>query len=355
MKKSRLLILTGILGIVITIGLFFYSKDYFNLVGGVIGLIGLVLGIYWEIEGNKTAQLNLEENRVQHVQIIETVEKAEDRIKSQISKEGSSELVNSKLRQLMNKITINLQKEHFSKEELLRRLNKPIYCLLFHKTEEASLKDNKLKVLRDKILPALGFKFIRGSRGVYILPPSQLPSFKDRDEIEKWVEKRIIQKVPADYRYIFDFVSLIDLRFTISIKNDKLTKKYDTLMETINAEELINFSEGLSYLQKKKNLSLKDIIEIPNLFFLLDNTSLDFSKRQIIKDKNEEIISIITGDLKNKDLMTKDLMGLDSQYLLTLLNNYTIIKIDDIKVIKDNVRFWEDLMNNKLILSSIDK
>lgn len=347
MKKSQILILTGIIGIVVTMGLFFYSQDYFNLVGGVIGLIALIQGIYWRNEDKKTAQLNLEENRGQHTQIIEAIEKVEDKVKSQSSDGDTSELVNSKLRQLMNKITINLQKEHFSKDELLRRLNKPIYCLLFHKTEEASLKDTKLKVLRDKILPALGFKFIRGSRGVYILPPSQLPSFKDRSEIENWVEKKIIQKLPSDYRYIFDFVSLIDLRFTISVKRDKLTKKYDTLMETINAEELINFSEGLSYLQKKKNLSLKDIIEIPNLFFLLDNTSLDFSKRQIIKDKNEEIVDTIRKEMKNKEIMTKDLIDIDSQYLLSVLNKYATIKIEDIGIIKENAQFWEDLINNK--------
>jgi hypothetical protein len=345
MKASYVLIVTGLVGTIVTLILSIYSQYYFNLVGTVIGLISFILGIYWERENRKTAQLNLEENRLQHLQIYESIEKLEKRVKVQGINEKKVGLVNSKLRQLMAKVTLNLGKEHFSKDELLRRLARPVYCLLFHKTEEASLSDKKLKTLRDEILPSLGFKFVRGSRGVYILPPSQLPFFQDRSEIEKWIEDKIISKIPSDYRYIFSFVSLIDLRFTISIKRDKLAKKYDTLMETIDAEELLTFSEGLTYLQSKKNLSLKDIIEIPNLFFLSDKTSLDFDKRNILKDKNEEIIKIIKNEFK-KEIFTRDLAEIDSTYLLNLLKKYIQIKDDDVETIKANAKFWEDLLTN---------
>jgi hypothetical protein len=345
MKGSRILIITGGIGLIIgVITLFFYLPNYFNLFGGVISLVGFILGIYWEKKNSKSAQLNKIENTKEHKITRKLVEKVEEKITSN----AKEETINSKLIQLMSKISISLQKENFSKDELLRRLNKPIYCLLFHKTEEASLSDKNLKTLRDNILPSLGFIFVRGSRGVYILPPSQLPLFKDRNEITKWVENKIMKKIPFNYRYIFSFVSLIDLRFTISIKKDKLTKKYDTLIETINAEELLSFSEGLSYLQKKKNLSLKDIIEIPNLFFLSDNTSLDFKKKNILKDKNEEIIDTMKKYFK-REIFTKDLIDIDSTYLFNLLKIYVPLNLNDIQIIKTNAKFWGDFLNNSFL------
>lgn len=346
MKKSTILIITGISTVITAIFLFFVEESYFNLLIGLFGLISVALGFYWQNENEKTAQLNLEENRLQHVQIMDAVKKAGQKINNSSSK-NKEEVSNIKLQQLMTKISINLQKEHFSKEDLLQKINKPLYCLLFHKTEEASLNDNKAKTLRDKILPELGFKFIRGSRGIYILPPSLLPDFANREEIERWVKRKILNRIPSNYRYIFSFISLIDLRFTLSIKEDKLTKKYDTLLETIGAEELIGFSQGLNYLHTKKNLSIKDIIEIPNFFFLIEGTSLDISKKQILKEKNEEIIKIIQKDFK-KEIFTKDIPNMDSSYLFDILKKYVILELKDIEQIKSNASFWEDVINNHL-------
>jgi len=71
MKKSYILIAAGILGAVLGVILFFYSENYFNLLGGLIGIVSMILGFYWRREDQRTAQLNLEESRGQHIKIKE--------------------------------------------------------------------------------------------------------------------------------------------------------------------------------------------------------------------------------------------------------------------------------------------
>jgi len=348
MKYSTLLILLGLISVLFSLILFFYFNPYLNFIFLFLSIITIILGFIWKREADLTTNLNLSENRIQHNQIFEKIEESEIKVSNKIEKIRKSEVTETKLTQLMGRVSIELQKEKFSKELLLRKIDAPIYCLLFHKTEEANLKNAKLKSLRDDILPSLGFRFIHGSRGVYILPPSYLPAFKNKKDIEEWIKKKIIKKIPKNHRYIFSFIVLIDLRFSISIKNDSLTKKrYDTLIEVINPEEILNFSEGLSYLQKKRNMSIRDIINIPNFFFLSDNTSLNAEKREIVKEKNEEIKKAIESELK-REIFTEDIPMISSQSLFQAINNYVPVYLEDIEVIKLNAKFWLDLFHRDI-------
>lgn len=345
MKLSYTLIIAGMLSFILSLIFFKYFNLYLNFVSLFLSVISIIIGIIWERDNRRLGQLSLDENRLQHAQIVRAIESQnEDRAKK-------LEATNSKLRQLMSKVSMELQKEHISKKELLKRIDKPIYALIFNKTEEMSLTRSILKPLRDKILPALGFKHIKGSRGMYILPPSMIPYFKDKNDIENWVKKNIIQEIPTGYRYIFSFISLIDLRYTLSIKNDSLTKKYDTLIDSIDAGELLTFSEGLTYLQRKKKLSLKDLIEIPNLFFLSDNTSIGFKDKEIMKEKNEEMINAIQNKV-NKEVNTREFIDIDSNLIYNLLKSYITISFEDVDVIKSNAKFWLDLFNNKHLIDS---
>lgn len=352
MKLSYILIIVGGLSSILSLILFNYFKIYLNIFGLFLSLTSLGIGFIWEYQNRKTSQLSLEENRAQHLQIIEKIEKHEGTIRKQNKKTSKLESINTKLKQLANKITIELQKEHLSKDNLLRRIDKPVYALLVHKTEEIDANNKKNKPLRDIILPSLGFKYVKGCRGLYVLTPSFLPSFKDRKELEKWINIKIINQIPKNLRYVTSFISLIDLRYTISIQKDRLTKKYDTtLIDSINAEELINFSEGLNYLQKKKTLSIKDIIEIPNLFFLLDNTMIKLEDKENLKQKNEEIIAKIEEQVE-KEIYTKDFPDLDNEFLYSILKNYADVSLKDIETIKSNAKFWIDLFSNKQIVEN---
>lgn len=342
MKLSKILILGGILSFIGSVFLYIFLPSYLGILSLFISILSFVIGLIQNKKDEQTSQLNLEENRLQHEQLMDKIDNYENLLNREISKKEQSEREHTKTKQLMEKVTSKLSEENLSKEEILRKMDKPINCLIFSKTEEASLSDKDLKLLRDNILPNLGFKFIKGSRGIYFLPPSKMPLFKDRKDIENWVELNIKKKLPKDYRYIFSFISILDLRFTVSIKEDKLTKKYDTLLESINAEELLNFSQGLTYLQKKRKISLKDLINIPNFGFLLENTSLDLEKKNLMKDKNEEIIKQIEKDLQNK-IKTEDIAEIDTDYLLNLMKNYVEISRKDIEIIKLNANFWKTL------------
>lgn len=353
MKLSHALIIVGISSSLLSLILFHYLNFYLNILAVFLSLSTLGIGVIWEYQNRETSQLAIEENRVQHFQIIEKIDSYETTIRKQRKKASKLELTNTKLKQLMNKVTIELQKEHLSKNNLLRRIDKPIYALLFHKTEEIDPNDKKNKPLRDVILLSLGFKYVKGCRGLYVLTPSFLPLFNNRRELEKWVKTKIIKQIPKRLRYVISFTSIIDLRYTLSIQRDKLTKKYDTtLMDSINAEELINFSEGLNYLHRKKTLSLRDIIEIPNLFFLSDNTSIKLEGKEILKQKNEEIISKIEKKVK-AEIHTRTFSDLDSKVIQGILKKYIEdISLKDIIIMKSNAKFWVDLFDKKQLVVS---
>jgi enoyl reductase-like protein len=120
-------------------------------------------------------------------------------------------------------------------------------------------------------------------------------------------------------------------------------------MESLDAEELITFSEGLTYLQKKKNLSIKDIIEVPNLFFLSDNTFLTLEKKKLLREKNEEIIKDLEKRYE-KEIFTTDFSEMDSKTLYEIIRRYVNITLEDVEIIKSNAQFWIDFFKNKKIV-----
>jgi len=349
MKLSYLLITVGSISTLLSTLFFTYFNLYINVAGLALSLASVVIGVIWKRTDDARALLHLDENRIQHLDIMEKIEKYETNIKKEQKRTKKLELSNTKLKQLMNKVTSELRKEHLSKESILTRIDKPIYALLLYKAVETNDDNRALKPLRDEILPSLGFRYVKGCRGLYVLAPSLLPLFKDRAELDDWVAKNIVAVVPKKLRYVISAISLIDLRYTVAIQKDKLTKKYDkTLLDSINSEELINFSEALSYLQRKKTLSLKDVIEIPSMSFLSDKTSLKTQDREKLKDSNDAIVREIE-QVVGTEIQTKDFPSLDHKMLQNILSKYVSLQKDDITIMQSNAQFWVDLFDNVAI------
>lgn len=338
MRLSKILIIGGISGLIITGISYMYFSEYIGLVGVFLSAFSIIIGLLINKQSEQTAQLIIDENRAQHVQIIEKVEKAD-------KKNTKLENKNTKLRQLMNKVTSLLRKEHISKEELIERIDKPLYALIFFKGQEINMGKGKDKPIRDEILPKLGFKYLKGCRGFYILPPSRMPELNNRKEIEDWLDKNIFYKIPKTYRYIIPAISLVDLRFSFSKRKDKLSKRYEMLMDFISPEEMLTFSEGLSYLQMKKKISLNDLIELPNIAFLSENTSLDLEAIEKLAEQNKNIMDELQKQIK-KEIFTRDIPLIDSKLLLDTLNKFVKIRKEDIEIIKNNAQFWVDFFKN---------
>ncbi|MDD5193773.1 MAG: hypothetical protein PHF67_04290 [Candidatus Nanoarchaeia archaeon] len=346
MKKWIILIVISIISILISLEIIIDFSSYIGVIGLALSIGTIILSFYWRYEDNQRENWDIDERRLHTLNIIETIEDSEKNLESKIDK---NEIMESKVNQLMEKISQELHNEHINKEFLLRRLDRPIFCLLVHKTEEDNIKDHKLKSIRDSILPKLGFRGLKLSRGIYILPPSKMPPLRNKEELDQWINKKILKRIPRNHRYIFSFIALIDLRYVISIKEDKLTKKnYETLLEVINPEELITISQGLKYLQTKKNISFKDLINLPSLSFLSDNTSLDLKNRELLKQNNDIIIEDIERDLK-KEIFTENIVRMDEEFLQNKIKKYLEINMEDIKIIKFNARFWMEILKNKKV------
>ncbi len=348
MKLSYVLIIVGILSILLSSISFGYFNQYTNLVGLALSFASLIIGIIWEIENRKFAQLSLDENRLQHLDIINKIDTYEKQITQKQGEVDKLTISNTKLKQLMNKISNEIKKEHLSKEKIIKRISKPIYGLLLFKGHELDKDGSEAKPLRDNILPSLGFNHLTGCKGTYLLPPSKLPPFENKQDLEKWISKNIYDKIPSNFRYVIPYIQLIDLRFNFSKKKDDLTKKnYGTILDSVNVEDLLNFTESLNYLQKKKSISLKDIIEIPHVFFLADNTSLSKTDLETLKQNDENIIKALEKKI-GAEIFTKDFVKIEDNILKTVIEEHIHISNDDIKIIKQNAKFWVDLIDNNL-------
>lgn len=349
MNYSLMLILGGLFSLILSFLLNLYYPNYLIILSFSISIFSIILGFILHKDSEKTNQKNLDENRVQHLQIINTIENYEKIYSEQKKTNLELSTKNSKLRQLMNKVTSELSKENIAKEQLLRRVDKPIYSIVLMKSQEQH-KDNNIKYLRDTLLPQIGFKHLKGSRGIYYLPPSLTPDIINRIDLNKWIKENIYDAIPTETRYIFSFIQLVDLRFCFSKKEDKLTKKeYDLLIDAITPEELINFNEGLELLQKKKSLSIKDIIKIPRITFLLDGLQIDAITIETIKQNEQEIIKNIESKI-NKKIDLFDLLDVSEDIIINSLNKYKVFSINEIKIIKNNILFWKELFNKDFLV-----
>ena len=130
MKLSNILVIAGINGIILTIILSKYLPSSINLLSMVISLFTAIMGIVLEYDNRKKSQLHIEETRVQHSQIIKTIEKKDVELRKRYDKTLELETSNTKLRQLMNRVSLQLKKEHMNTIGLYLFWNKLTYGLV---------------------------------------------------------------------------------------------------------------------------------------------------------------------------------------------------------------------------------
>jgi len=334
--KRYLFVIMGL--ILIVSSLFFYN--YFYPLVGVVSFISGIISIFisiWQTVSNKKLKEEYETiiqiYREQNKQLLEKYEE----VKDEKTKES---LEKQQLRKILDKINETLKKENISKEDLLEKLDSPLFTIIIQKYNEPQ------KRIQSRLL-SLGFKTF--GQGIYILPPVKADFIKKGFDLKKWIHKHILKGLPKDYKYIIKFAAIVDMRKMICDK--QLVTKAQTYLDVLSIDDLMSPQQIINYLKTKRNISLKDIIELPNIAFLVEEYLTSRKDYEMLKRNNDKILSEIKREIKVDEIKTTDLGSIDEEKLSEILKKYVSEPEKIAKRIKMNSIFWRDVFSNKLTSS----
>lgn len=340
-KKYWSIILGSIILIVSIILYFNLEEKWISFISFVIGVLGIVIPLWQSRQDN-----NFKE---EYGVLIDDYKKKYD---SELNK--NKELTNEKekesfekseLKKFLFKINETLQKENISKEELMKNMSHSLKAILFFKTAEDT--SNKRMIFINKIYPELGVIGIRS--GLSLLPPSRVPQDKTNEQIIEWFKSEIDKRIPKDYEYNIPLITVINLNETKSFKQLKDFRKIQlSFLDKIPIEELLTTKEVLNYLLHKKNLSSKDIIEMPNLVFLIEDYLIGKVDLESIRENNEKILDEIKKKIGIKEIKTTDMATVDKIILTDALKTYVSDPEKVYERIKENSTFWKSYFENRL-------
>ena len=250
----------------------------------------------------------------------------------------------SELIKALEKINLTLQKENISKEELIRSVDSSLKAVIFFKTWEDT--ENKRALFQKKVYPSLGIVNIRS--GLAMLPPRSIPQEKSNKEIIKWFIKKIVKEIPEDYEFSMPIISVIDIKKSDSFKRLKPFRRFQkSFLDFIPINELVPTNVAMNFLHQKKHLSSRDIIEIPNLIFLIEDYLISKEDYESIKKNNSKILSIIQKKVNSTELKTTDLATIEIESIKEALDKYVSDKDVIAERIKMNASFWKSYFENR--------
>jgi len=221
---------------------------------------------------------------------------------------------NIKLSNIVDNIGITLNKEDIKTDDLVKNLKTPlkavIYMKSFEKTPQFFLK---------KVYPKIHSYGIRS--GVNIRPPRYIEQQKTDDEILKWFFDEIEKHVPPNYEYNIPFASVVDIT-SIDSKDTILveeSKGHFNWLTYVPPQDIAPTNMIIKYLKNKKNISLKDIIEIPNIMFLVDELQITLEDKVTLKKNSDKIIDAIKKQVGIDTLKTTDLATFKEMDLMFIL------------------------------------
>ena len=266
-----------------------------------------------------------------------------------IKQEIESEKIKSRrLTKMVDNIGVTLTKENISKEEIIRNITTPLKTIIFQKYWEDPVR--KRYIIRDKVYPKIHAHHIKG--GLRIIPAGYVPQDKSNDEIIKWFRKELEENIPPDYEYNIDFITIVNLTDIKSFK--RLGNRYERghfdWLRNVPTKEIAPPDMIMNYLATKKDLSTRDIIEIPNIMFLVDDSIITLQDKAVIKNKGDEIIKDIKKFLRIKELKTTDLANIDDKELTLILSEFGIKRPLIIsEMLIRNAKLWKIILDRKLI------
>ncbi len=313
---------------------FFIDEKWMTFLGFVMGAAGLIKPIYDEYtkrgidkEYNKTIQGFQEQNRT----LLEQAEDARDA-------ERLANVKKDSYQKLLSKINLTLERENITKQELIDKLDEKVRTIMLQKYNEPARK-----LITDRLFE-MGFKTT--GQGVYILPPVKATFIKPGFNLNKWLKDEILDRLPDDHKYIIKFAMVVDFKKMVFEK--KIVVRAKTILENMDAEDILEPSEVVEYLQMKKNISIKDVIEVPNLAFLVEEHLVSAANYKKLIEQNEEIINRIQREMNLPELNTTRLGNVDQEQLSTILQHYVTESDTIAERIIQNAGFWNAFFEDRL-------
>ncbi|MHB1830734.1 MAG: hypothetical protein ACYCO0_05065 [Candidatus Micrarchaeaceae archaeon] len=340
--NKKIWLLVNILTVIISALLYWYLSQ--QIIGAILFILA-ILSIIWQFKDNnkKDSDNVLELARLYEQDKTKMREEYSAKEKQILSEKSETEAELDKARmqttgleKIVSKINETLKKEHISKEELINKIDSPQYMLMIQKYNEPP------KEIQNRLLE-YGFKTF--GYGIYLLPPvkSRDLGVKADFDIKKWMEQTILKGLPKNYKYIINFAAIVDIRHMTSKRN--IVEKARTYLDILEPEDLVRPEEIALYLKNKKNISIKDVIQIPNLIFLVDNFGIDMEDYNALNEHNDEILIAIKKKIKAKDIKTTDLATINEDTIESVLSKYTKKPKEITKMIIRNAKFWNRNLN----------
>ncbi|VVB77529.1 Uncharacterised protein [uncultured archaeon] len=273
----------------------------------------------------------------------EGLEKVEEKLQTIIDQQENQDLSEEKIKLLekeRNEIEASLQEvnnklneERISKEELIKDLKDDTEVVLLIKHVEGN-KDEP-KPIKDA-LKSRGFRSV--NYGMYILPPYLSPHFKETEEMNKWVTRNILKKIPEDHRYKMS-IMFVDLKRVLVKEHGENHMK--SIIEKLDFTDLVRLERLNNFIKKKKNISIMDIMQIPHILRLTEIGHFGYNDKKIIIENEKKILNEIGEKLGTDELKTKDIPNISQTDLVGILEKHQIKNKEIIaKDIIINSKFW---------------
>jgi hypothetical protein len=312
---------------------FYVDQGAISFITFIVGFAGLLFSVYQYYQGNK-AKTDYEKAVTEYKQKYESELQKSEKLEKEKS-EATFE--KSELRKFLDKINEMLQRENITKEELIAKLDAPLPTIIIQKYNEPK------KRIQKKLL-SLGFKTF--GYGIYVLPPVKADFIQVGFDLKSWIKRNVLKGLPKDYKYIINFAIVVDLRKMVCDK--KIVTKARTFLDILKAEDIMKPQEVVEYIKLKKNISTKDIIELPNLLFLVEDYLIKKSDLEKLRKNNDAIFEGIMKKVSCQSIKTTDLAAIGEKELTGILSEH-ISEPDKIaKRIIENAKFWKAYFEQRI-------
>jgi hypothetical protein len=326
----NILIMVVVVGSLTALSLFFLS-EYFQIIF-VASSITTLLFIFVNNNREKDEINKLLDKLDKQKKEHETGDIEKDRQIQQMQKNLDVEQQrNIKLSNIVDNIGITLNNEQISTDDLIKNLKTPLRAIFFMKTSEKT-KD----YFRNKVYDNIHSYGIR--KGVNIIPPRYIDQDKTDEEILEWFFKEIELYVPENYEYNIPFALVVNIASigshdSIAYEHSKSHFNWTT---KVPPQDIAPPNILVKYLAGKKNISLKDIIEIPNIMFLIDELQITLADKITLEKNSNKIVNAIKKQVGSDTLKTTDLATFKEIDLMLILQENDIK--DSLKVSKMLIR-----------------
>ena len=137
--------------------------------------------------------------------------------------------------------------------------------------------------------------------------------------------------------------------------NTLIIDNYQKLLFIKYREFIFEKFENLQIVKKetplftKKDISTRDIIEIPNIMFLVDDNQITINDKSILKNQRNNIINNIKNHIQSDELKTTDLANMDDQELtLILADNGVNRPLNVSQMLINNAKLWKVVLDREL-------